>query len=68
MFMFMRIDYNFNNFIVQVSMTYHIFVDFIDPCFISIDPCFISIDPCFISIDPNFQLIEMNGIDGYNNK
>lgn len=61
MFMFMRIDYNFNNFIVQVSMTYHIFVDFIDPYFISIDPC-------FISIDPNFQLIEMNGIDGYNNK
>jgi hypothetical protein len=59
MFMFMRIDYNFNNFIVQVSMTYHIFVDFIDPCFISIDPC-------FISIDPNFQLIEMNGIDYIN--
>ena len=54
MFMFMRIDYNFNNFIVQVSMTYHIFVDFIDPC--------------FISIDPNFQLIEMNGIDCYKNK
>ena len=56
--MFMRIDYNF---IVHVCMTYHIFVDFIDPRFISIDPC-------FISIDPNFQLIEMNGIDGYNNK
>ncbi len=49
--MFMRIDCNF---IVHVCMTYHIFVDFIDPR--------------FISIDPNFQLIEMNGIDCYKNK